>query len=128
MYLCLNNSVWKRVLIFLHALYKARRMSRVIIFPFIHSCFYSFFFSFFFFFFCNLINHGWPFCSLYIQIYFLNASKLDWDENHFDFFIESIAFKPKTFNLTINISHLFNGNMSTDIYLDQILAIWNKHM
>ena len=36
-----------------------------------------------------------PFCSLYIQTYLLNACKLGCEQNLFDFYVESVAFRIK---------------------------------
>ena len=55
----------------------------------------------------------------------LNSSKLDWEENLFDFYVESIAFRINmcNFNLIINDSHLYASNMAIGIYHDQTQAI-----
>ena len=98
------------VLILLHTLYKALRMSEL---SFSNSFVSIFLFSFA----INATNfvihsscrfvlkkttHAFPvsslkyiFCSLYMQMYILNACKLDWDESLFDFCVESLAFRIK---------------------------------
>ena len=66
-----------------------------------------------------------PFCYLYMQIYI--ACKLDWEENIFDWSVESVAFRIKiimhNFSLIINHSCLPDSNMRIGTYLDQTQAI-----
>ena len=63
--------------------------------------------------------------SLNMQIYPFIARTLDCEENLFDFYVESIAFRIKIhkFNLIINDSRLYTSNIRIDIYLDQIQSI-----
>ena len=83
------NKYGKRiVLIFLYTLYKAQGKSKS---SFSHSFIAVFPFSFF----SNATNFGGLFHSLYMQIYILNACKLDWEEKLFDFYVESIPFRIK---------------------------------
>ena len=65
---------------------------------------------------------------LSIQIYPLNACKLDWEENFFNFNVESIAFRIKilinvTSILIFSDSHMYNSNMKIGKYLYQTHAI-----
>ena len=70
----------------------------------------------------------------YMQVNVLNFCKLDWEENLFDFYVESIAFRIKILiNVTsINSSSLFNSNMKIDTNLDQTDSqlssknVWSK--
>ena len=62
----------------------------------------------------------------YIQIYPLNACKLALEENFFDFYVKSIAFRIEiliNFNLIINDSRVYNSNMRIGKYLNQTRAI-----
>ena len=68
---------------------------------------------------CWFSSIACPFYSLYMQIYLLNTCKLNWEENVFDFYLESVAY----FNLIINSNCLFNNNMRIGTYLDQTQAI-----
>ena len=54
----------------------------------------------------------------YMQIYPLNASKLDWKENLIDFCVESTA-------VIIKDSYLYNSNMGIGKYLDRQLSSKN---
>ena len=64
-----------------------------------------------------------------LQIYPLNACKIDWEENLYDFNVESIDFKIKilinitNFDLIINDIRLYNSNTRIGAYLDQTQAI-----
>ena len=46
-----------------------------------------------------------PFRFLYMQIYLLNTCKLDWEENLFDFYVESIAFRIKILMSITSFAH-----------------------
>ena len=62
----------------------------------------------------------------YSQIYLLNACKLALEENLFDFYVKSIAFRIEiliNFNLIISDSRLYNSNMRIGKYLNQTQAI-----
>ena len=49
----------------------------------------------------NAKKFGCSLRSLFMQIYFLKACKMDWEENFFDFNVESIAFWIK---VTMNVN------------------------
>ena len=100
------------VLIFLYTLYKAWRMSEssffdsfVVIFSFffVHNAMNFFIHSLNRFVFeklftgCRFSSVLCSFLSLYMQIYLLNACKLNWEEKLFGFYAESIAFRIKIF-------------------------------
>ena len=99
-----------------------------IIFPFIHSCFFIHSLNRFVLKkapYALLSSSRCPFCYLYMQIYI--ACKLDWEENIFDWSVESVAFRIKiimhNFSLIINHSCLPDSNMRIGTYLDQTQAI-----
>ena len=103
----------KRIaLIFLYTLYKAWRTSEssfsdsfIVIFSFffIYNAMNFFIHSLNRFVFEKLFTGCWfssvlcSFLSLYMQIYLLNACKLNWEEKLFGFYAESIAFRIKIF-------------------------------
>ena len=63
--------------------------------------------------------------ALYANIHF-KCLKVDGEENLFDFYVESVAFKMKiliNINIIISDSRLCNSNMRISTYLDQTQAI-----
>ena len=50
-----------------------------------------------------------------MQICPLNACKLDWEENLFDFYVESLAFRIK---ILINVTSMYCDGVVLEIYLD----------
>ena len=63
--------------------------------------------------------------ALYANIHF-KYLKVDGEENLFDFYVESVAFKMKiliNINIIISDSRLYNSNMRISTYLDQTQAI-----
>ena len=82
---------------------------RIVLFFFIYFCVklkkrqssfsHSFIAEFPFCFVSNTTNFGCPFRPLHMQIYILNACKLGWEENLFDFCVEWIAFRKRILQL-----------------------------
>ena len=111
MFLCLNRLMSKYgkriVLIFLYALYKARRNSEssfshssvfhLLVMQRISSFFKQVYFEKILLARCWFPSTRCPFRSLYMQIYPLNTCKLDLEENLFDFYVESVTFRIKIF-------------------------------
>ena len=62
--------------------------------------------------------------------YTLNACKVEWEENIFDFYVEPIALEMQNTYyhnfILINSSHLFNSNMRKSVLINLVILSWKQ--